>query len=237
MSEPALFLAHLLFAYMVVGEPCLGVLFYRNLQARLAVAENARARYYKLLLVWEWTWVGVIALILLASAAPVAVLGLRPVNDIGWVIIGSIVAQVVTTVLFRVVPRMRGSLERQLAGAAALLPTGRTERWLYAAVAITAGICEELLYRGFAWFYLTTVFPDLPVLVAGIVVALVFGMAHAYQGKTGILQASLAGGAFLVLYLFTGSLVPSMIGHALADLRVLALPAPRAGFEKARAAR
>ena len=108
-----------------------------------------------------------------------------------------------------------------------LLPQGPVERLTFAAVALTAGICEEILYRGF----LLHVFHadlHLPVLWAAGVAVAAFGIAHSYQGAKGILATTVLGAVFMGLYLLTRTLIPCMLLHTLIDLRPLLL-LPREG--------
>ncbi len=58
----------------------------------------------------------------------------------------------------------------------------RQERWLFAAVALTAGTCEEILYCGFLIFNLSDVFPSLPTGWVTVASSAVFALAHLYQG-------------------------------------------------------
>src|SRR5438034_401345 len=50
------------------------------------------------------------------------------------------------------------------------------------------------------------------------------GLAHLYQGPTGVALTGLAGAYLAWIALATGSLVPVMVLHALLDLRILGLP-------------
>jgi membrane protease YdiL (CAAX protease family) len=59
------------------------------------------------------------------------------------------------------------------------------------------------------------------VTVAGAV----FGLAHAYQGVTGVVTTGVLGGVLAALYLGTGSLLLPVVLHALIDLRFLLVPA------------
>ena len=124
-------------------------------------------------------------------------------------------------------------MRRALGDAAALLPTSARERWLFAGVALTAGLCEELLYRGFLFFWIGRFTPH--ALVAVIVSAVLFGAAHAYQGPGGVVGTALLGAGLGGLYLATGSLWPPIAVHALIDLRALVL-SPPAGTPSAAAA-
>jgi membrane protease YdiL (CAAX protease family) len=108
----------------------------------------------------------------------------------------------------------------------ALLPVSTQERVLWCAVAISAGICEEVVFRG--WLLATL---HSPVGLAGtaliVVAAAIFGLAHAYQRITGMILTTLAGVLFCVLYVKTGSLLVPILLHILIDIRFAILPAPR----------
>jgi membrane protease YdiL (CAAX protease family) len=56
--------------------------------------------------------------------------------------------------------------------------------------------------------------------------AVIFGLAHVYQGIGGVLVTTLMGALLGVVYLATGSLLAAMAVHALMDLRLLLVPAP-----------
>jgi membrane protease YdiL (CAAX protease family) len=123
------------------------------------------------------------------------------------------------------VPRIRQKLLEQGGDVAALLPRTASERWLFAAVAISAGVCEELLYRGFLWHFLS-LHLAVPLGVRMVIAALLFGWGHVYQGVRGVLGTAAIGAGMLVLFLVTGSLLLPIVLHALVDLRAIAL-APR----------
>ena len=50
-----------------------------------------------------------------------------------------------------------------------------------------------------------------------LVAAVAFGLAHAYQGRVGIVTTGLLGGVMAALYLGTGSLLLPVLLHALID--------------------
>ena len=118
---------------------------------------------------------------------------------------------------------IREALRRQAKGFLALLPRGGREQITFGALAITAGICEELIFRGFGLAYVRWLWPATPRWAAIVIIATAFGVAHLYQGPRGILLTGLVGAYFTWLVLSTGSLWPAMALHALLDLRVLAL--------------
>jgi len=103
----------------------------------------------------------------------------------------------------------------------ALLPRNRAELKWGAALAINAGLVEELLFR--------LALPALIFGVTGSAIAavaasiLIFGFLHIYQGLPGIIGSVILGAAFMAIYLSTGSIVVAIVVHALFDLRSLVL--------------
>ena len=108
----------------------------------------------------------------------------------------------------------------------ALVPTNNRERLLWVAVAVSAGICEELVFR--RWL-LATLHSELGMggLSLLIAAAAIFGLAHAYQGVSGVILTAVVGAFFCVLYIKTGSLLVPILLHTAIDVRFAFLPAAR----------
>jgi membrane protease YdiL (CAAX protease family) len=109
----------------------------------------------------------------------------------------------------------------------ALLPRTTRERRWYTAVAVTAGVCEEVLYRGVVLVVATLLLPAVPLWALALGVAAVFGAAHLYQGPAGVAATTTLGAVLGLIVVTTGSLLPAMALHALVDLRVLLLRPPQ----------
>ena len=108
----------------------------------------------------------------------------------------------------------------------ALVPATTRERLLWVAVAFSAGICEEVVFRGWLLSTLHGVLRlDGTALV--LVAAVLFGLAHSYQGIAGMVLTAFAGLLFCGLYVATGSLLFPILLHILVDVRFAILPAPR----------
>jgi membrane protease YdiL (CAAX protease family) len=103
------------------------------------------------------------------------------------------------------------------------LPRTGTERWLAVGVAITAGIAEELMFRGLLIAAAVGIV-GLPIGWAALLAAVLFALSHLYQGPTFVLPA-LVGLSFTVLYLSCGSLLPGMVAHIAMDVAALTIPA------------
>jgi uncharacterized protein len=108
----------------------------------------------------------------------------------------------------------------------ALIPATTHERLLWAAVAVSAGVCEEIVFRG--WLLATlhgAMRLDGTALI--LVAAALFGLAHSYQGPAGVVLTGLVGAVFCGLYVATGSLLAPILLHILIDLRFAVLPGQR----------
>jgi membrane protease YdiL (CAAX protease family) len=131
--------------------------------------------------------------------------------------------------------RYERAFRRSLAKAPGLLPETSQERRWFAAISITAGVCEEILFRGFLIGFLMRlpVGLHLPISVALVLSAVAFGLNHIYQGKTGLISTALGGLAFGGLFLLTGNLLLPMLFHAAADLQGLFILRPSKPAEDA----
>lgn len=114
-------------------------------------------------------------------------------------------------------------LRAQLGGVAAICPRTASELPACFDVSLTAGFCEELLFRGFLLWVLQ---PLVGLWMAVALSALLFGVAHAYQGTAGIIRTGIAGLAFTAIVLVTRSLWPAIVLHVVVDVMagVLAWP-------------
>ena len=98
----------------------------------------------------------------------------------------------------------------------AMLPRGPIEAVLWVALSVSAGIAEELTFRGWlqSWFYARTGSWTIAVLAQ----AVVFGVVHGYQGIRSVLRITVYGAVFGVVTLWRRGLRPAMIAHAWTDI-------------------
>ncbi len=109
-----------------------------------------------------------------------------------------------------------------------ILPQTSTETLAFVALALTAGLSEEFIYRGFIVALLIRVLgSSLPAILLVIIASSgFFATAHLYQGRRGIITTFVVGMVFATLRLWTGNLVSPAAGHFGVDL-VAGLCAPR----------
>ena len=97
------------------------------------------------------------------------------------------------------------------------VPRQRSELPLLYLVAVTAGIAEELFYRGYLLWYLRSAL-GLDPWSAVALSSLLFAWAHLYQGRRHLPKVFAVGAAFAGLYLLAGALWLPMVLHAWLDI-------------------
>lgn len=248
---PAAVSAGLVAVYLFAGEPVVGYVLHRRFEAIEPVDPRARRWLYGRLLGLEWGLVVLVAgVVALAPQVGWAELGVAwpSWSTVAAILaLGVFAALLAGTLAVRSAARSAGSSRStgadQHSGSdrddaepdvvlpgphsvVAMVPRTPVERRLFAAVAVTAGICEELLFRGFLLAVGTAAWPGAPDWLLVVVGAALFGLAHAYQGVSGVLGTAAIGVALGATYALTGSLLIPVVLHAAIDLRVLLLRVP-----------
>jgi membrane protease YdiL (CAAX protease family) len=96
-----------------------------------------------------------------------------------------------------------------------MLPRTRTEMILWCLMSLTAGFCEELIFRGYFQRQFTALTQSV---IGGIVLqGIAFGAAHGYQGWKLMLSIAIFGTTFGLLAQWRRSLRPGMIAHFVQD--------------------
>ncbi len=124
---------------------------------------------------------------------------------IGFLIVAGIVLQLLGHLLKAAPTRALKSI----------LPSGTAEMILWVVMSVSAGFCEELVFRG----YFQRQFAALPRSAAGgiLLQGIFFGAAHGYQGWRLMIVIAVFGIMFGLLAQWRRSTRPGMFAHALQD--------------------
>src|SRR6266404_1832501 len=108
-----------------------------------------------------------------------------------------------------------GNLESARNATSFLMPHSSREAAAWPLLTLTAGFCEEFIYRG----YLQKQFSALAqsAWVGMIASSIVFGLSHGYQGPKLMFVISIYGMLFALLAHFRKSTRPGMMAHAWQD--------------------
>jgi membrane protease YdiL (CAAX protease family) len=96
-----------------------------------------------------------------------------------------------------------------------LLPQNVQGFVMFLILSVTAGFCEEFIFRGYLQRQFLTVTGSAWIAIS--VQALVFGVAHLYQGWRGVVAITVYGALFGILAQWRNSLRPGMMQHAAQD--------------------
>jgi len=97
-----------------------------------------------------------------------------------------------------------------------LLPQTTTEIVFWIAVSISAGICEEIVFRGYFQKQFAAYCNSM--VAAVMLQGLVFGLGHSYQGAKQMVIISILGMLYGWFAAWRRSLRPNMIAHACSDI-------------------
>ncbi|MCI0507869.1 MAG: CPBP family intramembrane metalloprotease [Gammaproteobacteria bacterium] len=147
----------------------------------------------------------------LAAGRPPADLGLTPLTGLPAVISLALVLIIITIAVVFYQTVMRLDQKYNWTFVPELLPRSKQELNLFLVLSATAGITEEILFRGYLIWYLSQ-FGN--VVFAVILSSLIFAVAHAYQGAKAIAVIFPVGLLFAFLYVYSGSLLAPMMLHA-----------------------
>jgi membrane protease YdiL (CAAX protease family) len=105
------------------------------------------------------------------------------------------------------------------------MPETRGELAYYAILALSAAICEEVMFRGFLIRYLQTLFSasEIATPLAIALPGIAFGISHWSQGAWSVIKIVVLAGFFGTLFVLTSSLLVPMALHAAVDLGMGAL--------------
>ncbi len=216
-------LDHVVFAVLLLVFPVLDFFDLRRSAARIHGGDHGhRMTLYRRIFAWEWGMTIVLVAMWFLFGRTAADMGLVPIAGLVpvagyalagiWCVLMVLQMQSVVTTA-----ESRASMREKFGWLSFLTPTTAPERRAFNAVSVTAGICEEVIYRGYLMAYFVALF-EWPLWSAAILSSVVFGIAHMYQGPAGILRTGLMGGAFAGLYLLTGSIWAPILVHAVMDM-------------------
>ena len=213
---------HLFVLLVFVVQPIHGALEYRKFLRQIAAGnapdpsvlyrDTAIAEWNALLvLVVAWYWLG------------------RPFADLGFVVavgpgfyVGVALIVVASVLLLQNMRKLHAMTAQQkqvqvdaLGDLVHFLPRTRRHLRHFTGLSVTAGVVEEIVYRGFVIWYLGSF---MPLWAAVVVSSVFFGLGHSYQGLPGVLRTGAVGLVLAVFYIVTGSIWLPIIAHALFDM-------------------
>lgn len=221
--------------FALLYEPIIGYFDFKKFKVDVKENQDARLKFYKSIIVGLWIPTIFILLLVTFTELTLKDIGLSFPN-INTNTLGPLVTYSVFIIVFlyligilyysigyhfsdkiRTKFKQAQQKEYDKVSFSEILPVSNKEKKIWNYVSLTAGITEEIIYRGFLIFALAYLFPNLSVWLVLFLASLLFGLAHTYQGFTGVIRTTVFGAIFSVLYIGIGSILPLIIFHFLID--------------------
>jgi membrane protease YdiL (CAAX protease family) len=218
----------LIFFVLAVILPWRGRARMKKLLAIAHVSSIERLVLYASTIAFQWLAVVAVAWRAWAHGYTASQLGLTFHDRTRLIVVSIVGAATIATLQWlnlrrvgRVPIERRGPLQ---AVAERILPQSTVELLPYLALALTAGLCEEFLYRGFSMAVLSRL--GLQAWAVVLLSSILFGLAHSYQGRGGVVMTLLIGLALGACRIAYDSLVPAIFWHTAVDI-VAGIAGPR----------
>lgn len=212
---------HVLVLLLLVAQPIYGAYEARQIRKDIAAGKPLdRVEWYRETVLWEWAFLIALIVAWVQLARPFDALGFVEPGGRGFWMGAAMLLPMIGYLLFlnqRIKKMDREERAKNIEGLGdlkAYLPHTDRDLKYFTGVSATAGIVEEIVYRGFLIWYFSQVMPLWPAVIASSVV---FGLGHSYQGLKGAFNCSAVGLGFGALYVLTGSIWLPIIAHFLFD--------------------
>lgn len=222
-------LQHVLVLFLVVGTPLWD--WYAIPRLKASTNPRKKVRFYRHIVIASWCFAA-IAVVTAGFGPSFRIAGsnvpwLQPHSRIGSAVMG-LITGVFLAIFVPAALALKSEKIRVKAAKAArklsfILPSSGEERRWWWLVCITAGICEEIVYRGFLLRYFQVTAFHVSLTWALVLSSVIFGIGHLYQGVAGSISTVAVGFVMGILFVMTGNLLLAIVMHAVMDLRVLAM--------------
>ena len=218
----------LIAAVLGIVVPWRGVTRVRALLSRADLRTMDRLVMYASTIAFQWLATGLTVWRCLARGWNPTDMGLALEHTVRPILVGVAIAFVLA--IFQVLgirqmartPVSQQGILWQLSRK--LMPQNAVESFAFIALVSTVSVCEEFLYRGFAFGLFRQLWSSGTAALLGS--SLLFAIGHLYQGRRGVISTFFLGLIFAAARAWTGNIVPGIIAHFVVDL-IAGLLGPR----------
>ncbi|MGE7671989.1 CPBP family intramembrane glutamic endopeptidase [Lysinibacillus sp. NPDC094403] len=221
--------------FTLLYEPIIGYWLYQRFKIRVLTNPASRIHYYKIVMLG--LWLPTLFILIIVANSELTLEELRVIMpSINTKALGPIVTYIVIGVgllysislLYyaigyfisnNVKSKMILMKQKQMKHITftELLPVTKKDKVIWNQVAWTAGITEEIIYRGFLIFAFNALFPEWSIWLVLLCTSIIFGLAHTYQSLSGVIRTTIFGFVFGMLAIALNSIIPLILLHALID--------------------
>ncbi|WP_285398418.1 CPBP family intramembrane glutamic endopeptidase [Lysinibacillus sp. fls2-241-R2A-57] len=221
--------------FTLLYEPIIGYWLYQRFKIRVLTDPASRIHYYKIVMLG--LWIPTLIILIVVANSELTLEELRVIMpSINTKELGTIVTYIVIGVALlysvlllyyaigyfisdKVKNKMKIMKQKQMKQIAftELLPVTKKDKAIWNQVAWTAGVTEEIIYRGLLIFAFNTLFPEWSIWFVLLCTSIIFGLAHTYQNLSGVIRTTIFGFVFGMLAVALNSIIPLILLHALID--------------------
>mgnify|MGYP005993773877 FL=1 len=214
------YLEYILLSYFILYP--LYILFsHKAEKQRVVNQQESRVSVYSRTMLYLWAPLGILMVLVVNTELTLHDLGLKwqwnMTNNIGvlcLVLLGGYFLASLKSLQNN--PDEHAKIKPQYEFIRWFLPVTKTEsNYFIFGLAVTAGICEELLFRGYIIHMLDK---DLPTYAAVILSCVLFGLGHIYQGVVHVVRTAVLGLVMAIIYLVTDSIIIPIVLHIMIDM-------------------
>lgn len=215
---------------LTVYFPISGHFAIKKLKKGPADGGYNKSKLYRETIIWLWIPVFLILLLIPISGTDLNSIGIKWIdldaNSLNkWVVYPSIGLYILYLLyniyLILVLKYNKESRVKASQGISddyrLFFPITKNEKHLWSYVSFSAGIAEEIIYRGYFFYALAVLFQGLSLIQILFITTLLFGIGHIYQG-TKVIKPTIIGLIYGIFYLVFDSVLPVIIIHVTQDL-------------------
>jgi len=213
---------HLFVFVLAVVHPVAGYISFNRLLGRIEAGEIVnRSRLYLETIAGHWILFVLALALWFSQDRSWTSLGFGLTTGTGFIVGAALAIAAIVLLLMQIRQVASADIDElhelrgQLGRLEIIFPRNANELGRFYGLAVTAGIVEEVLWRGFMIWYFSQY---LPLWAAVSISTIGFGLAHAYQGIANLPKITVVGAAFAGLFLLSGSLWLPMVLHAAVDM-------------------
>ncbi len=206
-----------LLSLLMLVMPFLAIKSSQALVHVLRTRPEIKSSFYLQGIVIQWLMTAAVLLGMWFKQDPWTLIGLRMDHAEVWLVV-LLVMVIMSLLFFRYATlgaAAQARIQRLYQHVAHYLPTNEGQYRWGVVLSLTAGICEEIVYRGFVFWRLSSLLGVVPAMV---LTNLVFALAHVATGLKNCLLSFVLGLLFSLVYLYTGDLWLSITCHVAIDL-------------------
>ena len=194
------------------GSEQLGKMYFdERIRRRFFISNSLVLWFLAAAVVGLWLWNG----------RPLSLMGFNIItgSTATWAVTIAMVIFYIADITYSIVsPEELKKTHDQWEATVPFLPESPREMPAYIFMCLSAGICEEIMYRGFlVTYFIDPMAKGFPFMAAAFP-AVLFSLAHFYQGYKAMGKIFLLSLLFALIFIFSKSLIIVVIIHFLIDL-------------------